>query len=153
MDSIITVQDNNVPGRTWVYESFSSRPKSRTPITLRVHWNLAKLVKTCRGIIVLRLFVADIEELETLDASEVHDPRLKQKKCERKGEHFIPDRGGNSNIVWKRLWGPRIHSEAGTTETSEDLMGEIQGNSDPTDRNKSWRWAQHGSWSIEGDFI
>ena len=83
------------------------------------------------------IFVADIEELEILDASEVHDRRLSQKKCERQGEHFIPDRGCNSNIVWKRLWSPRIHSEAGTTETSEDLMGETQGNSDPTDRNKS----------------
>ena len=57
--------------------------------------------------------VADIEELENLDASEVLVRRIHAKRSvdATKG----PNRRWNSKIVWKRPRIPRTHSEAETT--------------------------------------
>ena len=49
--------------------------------------------------------VADIEELENLDASEIHPRRLNAKEIitPKSGEHFdIPNRRWNRENVWKR---------------------------------------------------
>ena len=43
--------------RKVVYESFSSRRKSRKSFTLTIPWNLAKPVKHCDGIIELQLSI------------------------------------------------------------------------------------------------
>ena len=60
--------------------------------------------------------VADIEELDNLEALEIHARRLNAKemlKPKKSGTFCIPNRGWNSKIVWKRSWSPRIHSNAG----------------------------------------
>ena len=61
------------------------------------------------------ILVADREELEMLDASEIPARRLNAKEVltPSRSEHFyIPSSRWNSKFVWKRSWSPRIHSEA-----------------------------------------
>ena len=63
------------------------------------------------------IVVPNIEELENLGASEIHPRKLNAKEVVTPKQviFFIPDRGWNSKIDWKRSWSPRIHSKARTT--------------------------------------
>ena len=95
-----------------------------------------------------------------LDASEIHARKLNANegltpKSERV-KFYLPDRGRNSKIVWKRSWSPRIHQRRDQLVMSEDLREEIQGNTEktqPTDETKDDAEACNDFWSMEGDFI
>ena len=54
--------------------------------------------------------VADLEELEHLDSSEIHARRLNAKVLTPQKGKYIPDCGWNSKIAGKRSRSPRIHS-------------------------------------------
>ena len=63
------------------------------------------------------ILVADIEELEILDASETHARRLNVKGVitPKSGEHFIfPIADGNSQVVWKRAGLQKNHLNPGS---------------------------------------
>ena len=63
------------------------------------------------------ILVADIEELEKLDASEVYPRRLSAKEVlmtHKDGECVFLVADGSANIIRKRLRTPRTHSETGT---------------------------------------
>ena len=80
----------------------------------------------CAGGIWKRdITVADTDELENLDVSEIHARRLNAKEVTLKTVKFfyLPNRRRNSKPVWKSPWSPRIHSEAGTTCNSRRTRG------------------------------
>ena len=104
------------------------------------------------------LVVADIEDLEKLDAWEILARRVNAKEVitpKREWQVYIPNRRWNGKIVRKRLWCPRIHSGAGPTctewrpqrKTSRKLW-EVS-----TDETKDDPEARDDFWSMEGDFI
>ena len=105
-----------------------------------------------RGIWKGDFLVADIEELDMLDASDIHARRLNARgnNAQKRVNKFFTDRRWNSKIVWKKLWSPRIHSKAETTckewrcqrRTSRKL-GNVS-----TDRR-----TRNDFWLIEGGFI
>ena len=86
--------------------------------------------------------VVVIGELENLNASEVHARRLNAREVltsEKARRFHTPIRGWSSKIVWKRLWSPRIHSEARPTCGECRSLGRFHGNSEmsqPTDGQK-----------------
>ena len=107
----------------------------------------------CKGDIL----VADIEEVQNLDASDIHARRLNAKKIitPKSGEHFI------FSIAYGtvKLSG-RDHGIRKSTLTrdqpvrSEDLRGDLQGSStQPTDDMKDDREGRKDFWSIERNFI
>ena len=60
--------------------------------------------------------VADIEELEKMDAYEIHARRLNAKEVltPKNGEQFIfPDRRWNSQTFWRRSGSKNIHLNPG----------------------------------------
>ena len=60
--------------------------------------------------------VADIEELEKMDASDIHARRLNAKEVltPKNGETFIfPDRRWNSQTIWRRSGSENIHLNPG----------------------------------------
>ena len=62
--------------------------------------------------------IADLEDLETLDASDVYPQRIKAKEVliSQKDDEFVfPNSRWNSKTVRKRLQIPSTHSKAGTT--------------------------------------
>ena len=61
------------------------------------------------------ILVADIEELDVLDASEIHARRLNAKEIltPKRWTFHVPNRRWNSQIVWRRLWNPKIHLDTG----------------------------------------
>ena len=86
------------------------------------------------------ILVADIEELEKMDASENYPRRINAKEAStsHKGEHFhIPNCRWCSKIVGKNM-----HSKSQLQE-SEDLSGELQSEPDgfSTYRIQRWRWS------------
>ena len=88
------------------------------------------------------ILVADIEELENMDASEIHPRRLNAKRSvtATKGRIFkIPNSRWYSKIVRKRPRIPRPHSKAGTTcwEWRSQWRTSTRTGGVATDRNKS----------------
>ena len=81
--------------------------------------NVSRICVVCVGGIWKGvIMVADIEELGTLDAAEIHARRLnaKEVKTPKNGEHFIlPKCRWHSKIAWKKSWNPKIHCNAGPT--------------------------------------
>ena len=67
--------------------------------------------------------VADIEELEKMDASQIYAKRLNAKEVStpQNGEHFfnIPDRRWNSQIIRRRSGSENIHFNPGSPQTEE----------------------------------
>ena len=62
------------------------------------------------------IMVADVEELETMDATELHARRLNAKEVltPMKGDHFyIPGRTWNSQNFWRRSTSENIHLNPG----------------------------------------
>ena len=62
------------------------------------------------------ILIAEIEELEKFDASDIHPRRLNAKEVlitHKDGEFVFPVADGSSNIIRKRLRIPRTHSETG----------------------------------------
>ena len=63
------------------------------------------------------IMVADIEELEEMDASELHARRLNAKEVltSMKGDKYIPNRRWNSQNRWRRLTSETIHLDPGSS--------------------------------------
>ena len=107
--------------------------------------------------------VADTEELEEMDASELHARRLNAKEVlmPMKGDNFIfpvADGRVKTNVGDRRLRPStliRDHPDRG--EEQETLQGESDGLSSPTplqdDSTQDDADATNGFWSITGDFI
>ena len=59
--------------------------------------------------------IADNEELEKMDASEIHDWRLNAKEVltPQNGEHIFPDRRWNGQTIWRRAGSENIHLNPG----------------------------------------
>ena len=97
--------------------------------------------------------IADIEELEEMDASEIHARRLNAKEVltPMKGVNFyIPCRRWSSQNTLRR-----DHPERG--EEQEVFRGESDGLSPPNplqdDSTRDDAEAKNDFWSITGDFI
>ena len=104
------------------------------------------------------ILVADIEELENMDGSEIRPRRLNAKEVltPQRSEHFIfPVADGTAQISGRdhefREHTPRREQPV----RSEDLRGELQGELEgfqPT-KTKDDAEARRDFWSIQGDFI
>ena len=60
--------------------------------------------------------VADIEELETMDASEIYSERLNEMEViftKKKGKFMFPVADGTNQIHWRRLGTENIHLDTG----------------------------------------
>ena len=106
--------------------------------------------------------VQDIEELEQMDASELHAQRLNAKEVltPTKGEKFIfPVADGTVKIFWRRSGSENIHLNPGQPrergEEQDILRGEPEGCSSTPRQDASWYdgEAKIDFWSISGDFI
>ena len=107
--------------------------------------------------------VADIKEMEEMDASELHARRLNAKEVltpQRSGNFFFPVADGKVNIFGrdKRLrTSTLIRDRPERGEEQEVLRGESDGLSSPTplqdDSTRDDAEAKHDFWSITGDFI
>ena len=67
--------------------------------------------------------VADIEELEEMDASELHARRLKAKEVltpQRSGNFVFPGRGWNSENLWWRTASENIHLNPRIVQNEEE---------------------------------
>ena len=107
--------------------------------------------------------VADIDELEEMDASEIHARRLNAKEVltPMKGDHFmfpvadgtVKTPGGDRRLRPSNLL--KDHLERG--EEQEVFRGESDGLSSPTPLQDDSTWgdaeAKNDFWSITGDFI
>ena len=76
-------------------------------------------------------WVADIEELDKMDASEIHARRLNAKEVlnPQSGEHFqIPHRRWNSQTIWRRSGSENIHLCLGsqTAVQNKEILWENQ---------------------------
>ena len=70
------------------------------------------------GIWTRNIMVADIEELEEMDASELHAKKLNAKgsvNAAKKWNLHIPSRRWNSQNLWERTGSENIHLSAGTS--------------------------------------
>ena len=111
----------------------------------------------CRGIWKRDVMVADIEELEILDASEVHARRLNEKEVlrQKKGEHLkFPILNGTAKLCGRdhevRESTPRREQPV----MNQDLREKLQGNSErsqPTETQDDAE-ARNDFWSLEGDY-
>ena len=75
--------------------------------------------------------VADIEELEKMDASEIHaeKPNAKEVSTRVSGEKFkIPNRRWNSQTIWKRSGSENIHLDTGQKAQTEKIKEIFKGN-------------------------
>ena len=104
------------------------------------------------------ILVADIEELENMDASEIHPRRINAKEVltPRRREYFIfPIADGSAKLSGRdhEFREPTLRREQPVW--SEDLSGELQGETEgpqPTESNDDAE-ARKDFRSIQGDFI
>ena len=102
--------------------------------------------------------VADIEEMENLNASEIHPRKLDAKEVltPQSGEHLkFPVEDGTANLSGKDHEFREPTQKREQTVKSEDLSGELQGKPrepQPTE-SKDDAEARADFWSIQGDFI
>ena len=97
------------------------------------------------GIWKRYFLVADIEESENMDASEIDQRRINAKEVltPQRCEYFFPSSRLYSKIVRKRPRIPRTHSKAGTTckERRSQWMTSRRLGRVSTDRIRRWRWS------------
>ena len=109
------------------------------------------------------IMVADIEELEEMDASELHARRLNAKevlKPQRSGNFIFPVADGTIKILER---GPRLRTSTLTRDRPEggEEQEIVQGNSDEwktpshlqEDSTRDDEEANNDFWTITGDFI
>ena len=105
------------------------------------------------------ILVADIEELEKLDASEV---RVRRTQCNRRSSRTKKKKRRTfPNRRWNLMFGRDCEVRGSLQRReqpvrSEDLREELQGNSErsqPTDETDDDAEALSEFWSIEGDFF
>ena len=105
--------------------------------------------------------VADIEELEKMDASELHARRLDAKEVltPMKGvNNTFPAADGTVNISGEDQdlrTSTLITDTRDRGEEQDNLRGESDGSSSTPQQDSSWYdgEAKSGFWSISGDFI
>ena len=105
-----------------------------------------------------RYLVADLEELEKLNASEIYPRRINAKEVlisHKEEVFFFPVADGTSKLSGRdyEFREPNLRREQ--TVRSEDLSGRLQGGpgqSQPTE-SKDDAEARAGFWSIQRDFI
>ena len=101
---------------------------------------------------------ADLEDLEKLDASECNPRRINAKEVliRKKDDEFrFPVADGTAKMSKRDHEFREPHPKAGTDVRSEDLSGEIQGESGESQpaEPKDDAEAHADLWSIQGDFI
>ena len=105
------------------------------------------------------ILVADIEQLEKVEASEIYLRRIKAKKsinATKERSLYIPNSRWYSKMVRKRPRIPRIHSKAGPFCEERRSQRRIQKNSEksqPADETEDDAEVFNDFWSIEGDFV
>ena len=104
------------------YHPFSAKDQSG----LHQFWlessarNLPRICALCGGIWKGDIIVADIQELENLDASEfmLGASMRRRSSCQNMVTNFIfPGRRWNSQVVWKRSGFPKNHLSSGSPST------------------------------------
>ena len=105
------------------------------------------------------IVVADIEELGTLDASEIHARRLNAKEVltstKREGGIIFPLADGPAKLCGRDHEVRESPPRQDQLVMSQDLKEELHGNSDrsqPTETHDDAE-ARNDFWSIQGDFI
>ena len=109
------------------------------------------------------ILIADTEELEQMDASEIHFRRLiaKEVLTPMKGEQFyLPCRRWNSQNPWRRLTSENIDLNSGSSRTrrrtinSSSRIGRTPSPSPhQDDSTQDDAEAKNDFWSTSGDFI
>ena len=104
------------------------------------------------------ILIADIEELEKLDASEIYPRRLNAKEVlisHKDGEFIFPVADGSATLSGRdcEFKEPTLRLEH--TVKREDLGGESQGDREEfeTEETKDDAETQEDFWSIQGDFV
>ena len=102
--------------------------------------------------------IADIQELEKMEASEIHPRRINAKEVliSQKEEEFIfPAADGTATLSGRDCEFPEPTVRREQTVSSEDLSGGLQGEpeepqlAEPTDDAE----ARADFWSMQGDFV
>ena len=108
------------------------------------------------------ILIADIEELETMDASEIYS---KKTQCERgdisqrKRRIYFSNRRWTNQNPWRRSRPENIHLDTAATnsrrESNIDFLGESEGSppSPPQDSYPDAGEARNDFWSMSGNFI
>ena len=104
------------------------------------------------------ILIADLEELEKMDASEIYPRRVNAQEVlisQKRRTIRISKSRWYSKVVRKRLRIQRNHSKAGAYRMEGDSNGDLQGEWEkPQPRQPSDdAEAQKNCWSIQGDFI
>ena len=76
-------------------------------------------VRICKGDVL----VADLEELETMDASEIYSKRLNAKEVIfpiEKGDFIFPVADGRIKLCWRRSGTENIHRDTGTPNSRRE---------------------------------
>ena len=139
------------------------------PISAKYSQDSINLVRKCyprfllglalyaRGIWKGETLVADIEELENLDASETHARRLNATEVLTSKKGFIfPIADGTVKLCERDHGVRKSILMRDQPVRSEDLRGDLQGSSEksqPVDETQEDAEARNDFWSIEGDFI
>ena len=100
------------------------------------------------------VLIADLKDLEKLDASEIQSRRINAKEAlisQTEDELIFPVGRWYSKIIRKRLRIPRTPLRREPTVRSENLSGEIQGELEAEPRDDAEAW--NDFWSFQGDFI
>ena len=126
------------------------------PISAKDQASSLEYVWYAGGIGKEDIFVADVEELENLDASEIHARRLDAKEVLmlKSGDKLqIPCRRWNSQDGRKRLGTPnQLNARRSCTRRGDVLQGESDG-SQPSDHQADDTKARHDLWSISGNHL
>ena len=146
-------------GNGWTLSDFCTRPVKAPSIWQESFtWNIPRICVDCGGLWKGDTLIADIEELEKMDASEIYPRRINVKEVwiSQNGENSIfPIADGTAKVSGRdhefREPTPRREQLVG----SQDLRGELQGESagpQPTG-SKDDAEARKDFLSIQGDFM
>ena len=71
------------------------------------------------------VLIADLEELETMDASEIYSKRLNAKEVifTKQGEFIFPDRRWTNQNTWRRSGTENIHLDTAATDSRRGSRG------------------------------
>ena len=123
----------------WLSIIFSLRRTSRESINLERKFYLdcsSDTLCTREGIWKGDVLVADLEDLETMDASEIYSKRLNAKEVifPKQGEFIFSNRRWTNQICWRRS-GPEtstlVRHRPIRGESNIDFLGESEGSPPP----------------------
>ena len=105
------------------------------------------------------VLVADLEELETMDASEIYSKKTQCERCDishRKRKIYFSNRRWTKKSCWKRSRLENIHLETAATSSKRshiDFLGESEGSLPPPhDSFPDAGEAINDLWSMSGNF-